>query len=92
MQEGTYNVSASGTPGSYEAGRQTEFMDTKLPVGTYCEERNDNFQSFYGFVASGTVTITKSGSGYRFVLDFTTDKGHKVSDTYEGNVEMTDKR
>lgn len=92
LQEGTYNVSASGTPGSYEAGRQTEFMDTKLPVGTYCEERNDNFQSFYGFVASGTVTITKSGSGYRFVLDFTTDKGHKVSGTYEGNVEMTDKR
>ena len=92
LQEGTYNVSASGTPGSYEAGRQTEFMDTKLPVGTYCEERNDNFQSFYGFVSSGTVTITKSGSGYRFVLDFTTDKGHKVSGTYEGNVEMTDKR
>ena len=92
LQEGTYDVSASGTPGSYEAGRQTEFMDTKLPVGTYCEERNDNFQSFYGFVASGTVTITKSGSGYRFVLDFTTDKGHKVSGTYEGNVEMTDKR
>ena len=92
LQEGTYNVSASGTPGSYEAGRQTEFMDTKLPVGTYCEERNDNFQSFYGFVASGTVTITKSGSGYRFVLDFTTDKGYKVSGTYEGNVEMTDKR
>ena len=28
LQEGTYNVSASGTPGSYEAGRQTEFMDT----------------------------------------------------------------
>lgn len=92
LQEGTYSVSTSGAPGSYAAGYQTEFMDTKLPVGTYCEERNDNFQSFYGFVASGTVTITKSGSGYRFVLDFTTDKGHKVSGTYEGNVEMTDKR
>lgn len=92
LQEGTYNVSASGTPGSYEAGRQTEFMDTKLPVGTYCEERNDNYESFYGFVSSGTVTISKSGSGYRFVLDFTTDTGHKVSGTYEGKVEMTDKR
>lgn len=92
LQEGTYSVSTSGAPGSYAAGYQTEFMDTMLPVGTYCEERNDNFQSFYGFVSSGTVTITKSGSGYRFVLDFTTDKGHKVSGTYEGNVEMTDKR
>ncbi|WP_302289690.1 hypothetical protein [Alistipes finegoldii] len=92
LQEGTYSVSTSGAPGSYAAGYQTEFMDTMLPVGTYCEERNDNFQSFYGFVSSGTVTITKSGSGYRFVLDFTTDKGHKVSGTYEGKVEMTDKR
>lgn len=92
LQEGTYNVSASGTPGSYEAGRQTEFMDMKLAVGTYCEERNDNYESFYGFVSSGTVTISKSGSGYRFVLDFTTDTGHKVSGTYEGKVEMTDKR
>ena len=63
-----------------------------VPPGANNEERNDNFQSFYGFVSSGTVTITKSGSGYRFALDFTTDKGHKVSGTYEGNVEMTDKR
>ncbi len=92
LQEGTYNLSASGAPGSYAAGYQTEFMDTKLPVGTYCEERNDNYESFYGFVSSGTVTISKSGSGYRFVLDFTTDSGHKVSGTYEGKVEMTDKR
>ena len=62
------------------------------PQAPTAKSRNDTFQSFYGFVASGTVTITKSGSGYRFVLDFTTDKGHKVSGTYEGNVEMTDKR
>ena len=68
LQEGTYSVSTSGAPGSYAAGYQTEFMDTMLPVGTYCEERNDNFQSFYGFVSSGTVTITKSGSGYRLSL------------------------
>ena len=40
----------------------------------------------------GTYNVSKSGSGYRFVLDLTTDKGHKVSGTYEGNVEMTDKR
>ncbi len=67
-------MSDTGTPGTYAPGEQIEFMDSMLAVGTYCEERNDNFQSFYGFVASGTVTITKSGSGYRFVLDFTTDK------------------
>lgn len=92
LQEGTYNVSASNEPGSYSAGYQTEFMDAKIPVGTYCEERNDSAKSFYGYVSSGTVTISKSGDGYRFVLDFTTDTGHKVSGTYEGKVEMTDKR
>lgn len=74
LQEGTYTVSDTGTP------------------GTYCEERNDSNESVYGFITSGTVTVTKVGTNYRFVLDFTTDKGRKVSGTYEGAVEMRDKR
>lgn len=92
LQEGTYNVSTTGAPGSYAAGTQVEFMETMLPTGTYCEKRDDQNHSVYGFINAGTVRITKSGNGYRFEIDMTTDKGRKVSGTYEGVVEMTDKR
>lgn len=92
LQEGTYTVSDAGTPGTFEPGDQIEFMETMLAIGTYCEERNDKAESVYGFIKSGTVTVSKAGTGYRFALDLTTDKGHKVSGTYEGAVEITDKR
>lgn len=92
LQEGVYNLSSTGAPGSYAAGYQTEFMDDMLAVGTYCEKRNDQSLSVYGFINSGTVTISKAGDGYRFVLDMKTDKNHKITGTYEGVVEMTDKR
>ncbi|BFK96646.1 hypothetical protein [Alistipes onderdonkii] len=92
LQEGTYTVSDTGTPGTYTPGEQMEFMESMLATGTYCEERNASNESVYGFITSGTVTITKVGTDYRFVLDFTTDKGRKVSGTYEGAVEMRDKR
>ena len=68
------------------------FMGSLLPLGTYCEERNDSFESVYGMISGGTVVVTKVGEGYRFVLDLTTDKNHKVTGSYEGKVEMTDKR
>ena len=92
LQEGTYTVSDTGTPGTYAPGEQIEFMDSMLAMGTYCEARNASNESVYGFITSGTVTVTKVGTNYRFVLDFTTDKGRKVSGTYEGAVEMRDKR
>lgn len=92
LQEGTYTVSDTGTPGTYAPGEQVEFMESMLATGTYCEERNSSNESVYGFITSGTVTIMKAGTNYRFVLDFTTDKGRKVSGTYEGAVEMRDKR
>ena len=92
LQEGTYTVSDTGTPGTYAPGEQIEFMDSMLATGTYCEERNDSNESVYGFITSGTVTVTKVGTNYRFVLDFTTNTGRKGSGTYEGSVEIRDKR
>ena len=78
LQEGTYTVSDTGTPGTYAPGEQIEFMDSMLAMGTYCEERNASNESVYGFITSGTVTVTKVGTNYRFVLDFTTDKGRNL--------------
>lgn len=69
LQEGTYTVSDTGTPGTYAPGEQIEFMDSMLAMGTYCEERNASNESVYGFITSGTVTVTKVGTNYRFVLD-----------------------
>lgn len=91
LQEGVYNISSNGTPGSYAAGYQTTFMDTLLALGTYCEKRTDN-ESVYGFVNAGTVTVTKKGDNYSFEFELTTDKSKKISGTYEGPVEMTDMR
>lgn len=92
LQEGTYEVSATSRPGTFYAGYEEMFMGSLLPLGTYCEERNDSFESVYGMISGGTVVVTKVGEGYRFVLDLTTDKNHKVTGSYEGKVEMTDKR
>lgn len=92
LQEGTYTVSATEKPGTFTAGEQVEFMETMLAIGTYCEERNDLGESVYGFVKSGTVNITRSGENYRFEIDFTTSKYYYITGTYEGKVEMIDKR
>lgn len=92
LQEGVYTASADYDPGTYLPGYEKEFMGTVLPLGTYCEESNDNYESIYGFITGGTVTISKVTAGYRFVLDFTTNKGHKITGTYEGKVEFKDKR
>lgn len=92
LQEGTYTASDAGKAGTYEPGSQVEFMETMQATGTFCEQRNDNYESVYGFINSGTVTVTKVGDGYRFVLDFTTDKGYKISGTYEGSVYVKDGR
>lgn len=92
LQEGTYTASDIGKAGTYEPGSQVEFMETIQATGTFCEQRNDNYESVYGFINSGTVTVTKVGDGYRFVLDFTTDKGYKISGTYEGSVYVKDGR
>lgn len=92
LQEGTYTVSDSGAPGTFAPGYQTKFQDMVMAVGTYCEEMDSNRVLFYGYNTGGTVKITKAGDNYRFELDFTTDKGYKISGTYEGKVEMTDKR
>ncbi len=92
LQEGVYTASVDYDPGTYLPGYEKEFMGMVLPLGTYCEERNDNYESIYGFITGGTVTISKVATGYRLVLDFTTNKGHKISGTYEGKVEFTDKR
>ena len=54
LQEGTYTVSDTGTPGTYAPGEQIEFIDSMLATGTYCEERNDSNESVYGFITSGT--------------------------------------
>lgn len=92
LQEGVYTASVDYDPGTYLPGYEKEFMGTLLPLGTYCEECNDSYESIYGFITGGTVTISKVTAGYRFVLDFTTDKGHKITGTYEGKVEFKDKR
>lgn len=92
LQEGIYTVSDVYDPGTFDPGFQTEFMDMVMAVGTYCEERDENEVMFYGYVTGGTVKITRVGENHRFEMDFTTKNGYKVSGTYEGKLEMTDKR
>lgn len=93
IPEGTYTASESATPGTFTIGYTEKFMDTVLAMGTYCEEGyDDSYDISYGMVNGGTVKVEKSGSGYKFTVDLTTDTGHKITGTFDGEISMTDIR
>lgn len=90
--EGTYTVADTNTALTLIPGYEESFLDSTMPLGTYCEEYSEERVSTYGFASSGTVTVTRTGDTYSFDVKLKTSKGYRIEGTYEGAIEMYDKR
>ena len=90
--EGTYTVADTNAALTLIPGYEESFLDSTVPLGTYCEEYSEERVSTYGFASSGTVTVTRTGDTYSFDVKLKTSKGYRIEGTYEGAIEMYDKR
>ena len=90
--EGTYTVADTNAVLTLIPGYEESFLDSTMPLGTYCEEYSEERVSTYGFASSGTVTVTRTGDTYSFDVKLKTSKGYRIEGTYEGAIEMYDKR
>lgn len=90
--EGTYTVADTNAALTLIPGYEESFLDSTMPLGTYCEEYSEERVSAYGFASSGTVTVTRTGDTYSFDVKLKTSKGYRIEGTYEGAIEMYDKR
>lgn len=90
--EGTYTVADTNAALTLIPGYEESFLDSTMPLGTYCEEYSEERVSTYGFASSGTVTVTRTGDTYSFDVKLKTSKGYRIEGTYEGAIEMYDKR
>ena len=90
--EGTYTVADTNAALTLIQGYEESFLDSTMPLGTYCEEYSEERVSTYGFASSGTVTVTRTGDTYSFDVKLKTSKGYRIEGTYEGAIEMYDKR
>ena len=86
MPEGTYDVSDSYKAGTVEPGGL--FFDI---YGSYCAKVDDNGEAEeLGLISGGTVTVTESGWGYKFVFDLVTAEGVAVKGVFDGEIDFID--
>lgn len=90
--EGTYTVAGTNAALTLIPGYEESFLGSTMALGTYCEEYSEERVSTYGFASSGTVTVTRTGDTYSFDVKLKTSKGYRIEGTYEGAIEMYDKR
>ena len=90
--EGTYTVADTNAALTLIPGYEESFLGSTMALGTYCEEYSEERVSTYGFASSGTVTVTRTGDTYSFDVKLKTGKGYRIEGTYEGAIEMYDKR
>lgn len=90
--EGTYTVADTNAALTLIPGYEESFLGSTMALGTYCEEYSEERVSTYGFASSGTVTVIRTGDTYSFDVKLKTSKGYRIEGTYEGAIEMYDKR
>lgn len=90
--EGTYTVADTNAALTLIPGYEESFLGSTTALGTYCEEYSEERVSTYGFASSGTVTVARTGDTYSFDVKLKTSKGYRIEGTYEGAIEMYDKR
>ena len=71
------------------AGCVVNFRNASFPVNTTVKRYNDATDIEVGLVKSGSASISEISPGmYRFVYDFTTNTGHKLTGRYVGRIEI----
>jgi hypothetical protein len=83
---GTYQFTSTKEVGTAIAG----FLYDDYMSGSYwCVMDDDGYSMLdYSFIASGSVTISKTGDNYTIVVDAVDEHGHKMTVNYEGALEM----
>lgn len=84
---GTYTVARNFAQNTYFPGMEVDYMSTTIVMGTYVKRRKAvtgaDSDYDYGYITDGTITITEGEEAgtFDFVVDCTTDRGHKVTGT-----------
>ena len=88
LEEGTYTISADHIKGTFMPCKVVDVpsFGYSFATGTYCERMNADYEYFYAIVTGGTVTVAKSGDGYKLDFDFETNDGHTFKASYEGEL------
>lgn len=95
IEPGTYPITPLSDLERNTAGacQEIDYMGQTIPLGTYLQDRNSskynngNGTSAYGYLKTGTITIEESANGYKIeLLDGVTDRGYKVTFSYDGPV------
>lgn len=95
IDPGVYEISPLDGIRRGQAGacEERDYMGTTVPLGCYLQDRNSEKYndglgtSAYGYLKTGTITITAVEGGYRIELpNGVTDLGYKVSFVYEGPI------
>ncbi len=87
LEEGTYTISADHIKGTFMPCKVIDApFGYSFATGTFCERMNADYEYFYAVVTGGTVTVAKSGDGYKFDFDFETNDGHTFKASYEGEL------
>lgn len=91
VADGVYTVDTregvlynTNLPFTYDRGKLTDLFGQLYNTGTYVTyiDRNGSIQR--GFIVDGTVTISDNAT--KIVVDVVTDKGVKITGTYNGNI------
>lgn len=84
---GTYTVARNFHSDTYFPGMEIDYSGMTIIMGTYVKRRkamNGTDSDYdYGYITDGTITITEGETegSFDFVVDCTTDRGHKVKGT-----------
>jgi hypothetical protein len=83
---GTYQFALTKEAGTAVAGN---LEDNYMSGSYWCLMGDDGYSMLdYSFIASGSVTISKTGDNYTIVMDAVDEHGHKITVNYEGALEM----
>lgn len=87
IASGKYNISSSFVGESFAL--EQGFMDYNgLAGGTYMTVYGEDAYPYYGFITSGTMTVTDLFGSYYISWDFTTDSGQKITGSYGGRLSV----
>ena len=72
-------------PGS---SSEDEYTGEEQAIGTYGIHAENQMRANYGFVKSGTMTVTGEEDNITIVCDFTTEDGHRIECSWSGSLTL----